>query len=576
MGAPYDYTWTVSPTILLNFRTGVSRMHLPWRPYSFGFDPVANLGMPSYIRELGDGIEFPGFSPTGYRKLGDGGPNFRRNSSETHPYSAHATKILSKHSIKFGGEWRFLQVHNSEYGRMNGTFNFGKAPTQGPDPTPASNAAGDGLASMLLGYGGGTFTKAFKGVSSSNRYYALYVNGNYKPTSKLTLNLGLRWAVDSARTARHNRMNWFNPDVASPLAGPAGLPNLMGGFVFVGFDGVKRAQFDTDYNNFAPRAGLAYQATQRLVLRFAYGLLYAPSKMGAGGSGCNLSYRTDTEFLGMIGVCPNHTIDDPYPDGLIPDLGSALGQLTGVGGNVNAYWQDTKIPMMHVWNFNLQYQHPCDMSIEAALTSLEVGDAEAAAQVVRHYLQRWRVEDFFRVLKSGCRVEHLAFRTADRLRRAIAINSVIAWRIMVMTLLGRQVPARGRSDVHGPRTGIPRRLRAQVRPTRPRQPRARGALGGAPTRMPGPQPRPRPREPDHVARLRHADESDTGASDWVGECPQPRNRKLTGNTLFSSTYGYMVGLACGYKAGSVTPYIFRRRLSSSTKSEVIFAIDFCP
>ena len=74
------------------------------------------------------------------------------------------------------------------------------------------------------------------------------------------------------------------------------------------------------------------------------------------------------------------------------------------------------------------------------LTSLEVGDAEAAAEIVRHYLQRWRVEDFFRVLKSGCRVEHLAFRTADRLQRAIAINSVIAWRIMLMTLLGREVP----------------------------------------------------------------------------------------------------------------------------------------
>ena len=74
------------------------------------------------------------------------------------------------------------------------------------------------------------------------------------------------------------------------------------------------------------------------------------------------------------------------------------------------------------------------------LTSLPVGDAEAAAQIVGHYLQRWRIEDFFRVLKSGCRVEHLVFRTADRLQRAIAIQSVIAWRLMVMTLLGRQVP----------------------------------------------------------------------------------------------------------------------------------------
>ena len=74
------------------------------------------------------------------------------------------------------------------------------------------------------------------------------------------------------------------------------------------------------------------------------------------------------------------------------------------------------------------------------LTSLPVGDFDAACEVVAFYLQRWRIEDFFRVLKSGCRVEHLAFRTADRLGRAIAINSVIAWRIMVMTLLGRQVP----------------------------------------------------------------------------------------------------------------------------------------
>ena len=74
------------------------------------------------------------------------------------------------------------------------------------------------------------------------------------------------------------------------------------------------------------------------------------------------------------------------------------------------------------------------------LTSMEVGSAAAAKEVVRHYLQRWKVEEFFRVLKSGCRVEQLAFRTAGRLQRAIAIKSVIAWRLMVMTLLGRQVP----------------------------------------------------------------------------------------------------------------------------------------
>ncbi len=74
------------------------------------------------------------------------------------------------------------------------------------------------------------------------------------------------------------------------------------------------------------------------------------------------------------------------------------------------------------------------------LTTVKVRSAEDAAETVGFYLQRWRIEDYFRVLKSGCRVEHLLFRTADRLQRAVAINAVIAWRIMVMTLLGRQVP----------------------------------------------------------------------------------------------------------------------------------------
>ena len=74
------------------------------------------------------------------------------------------------------------------------------------------------------------------------------------------------------------------------------------------------------------------------------------------------------------------------------------------------------------------------------LTTVQVNTAQEAAEIVGFYLQRWRVEDFFRVLKSGCRVEFLLFRTADRLQRAIAINAVIAWRIMVMTLLGRQAP----------------------------------------------------------------------------------------------------------------------------------------
>ena len=74
------------------------------------------------------------------------------------------------------------------------------------------------------------------------------------------------------------------------------------------------------------------------------------------------------------------------------------------------------------------------------LTSLDIDGFESAVETIGYYLRRWRVEDLFRVLKSGCRAEHLAFHSAERLQRALTIQAVIAWRLMLMTLLGREVP----------------------------------------------------------------------------------------------------------------------------------------
>ena len=71
-------------------------------------------------------------------------------------------------------------------------------------------------------------------------------------------------------------------------------------------------------------------------------------------------------------------------------------------------------------------------------TTIDIRSVEDAIQCLRWYCLRWRIEDFHRVLKSGCRIEEIAHETAERMRRAIAINMVIAWRIMLMTLMGRE------------------------------------------------------------------------------------------------------------------------------------------
>ena len=74
------------------------------------------------------------------------------------------------------------------------------------------------------------------------------------------------------------------------------------------------------------------------------------------------------------------------------------------------------------------------------LTTVPVTSADDATRILQWYALRWRIEDYFRILKSGCKVEELQHHTAERLERAIAIKMVIAWRIQLMVRLGREVP----------------------------------------------------------------------------------------------------------------------------------------
>jgi hypothetical protein len=74
------------------------------------------------------------------------------------------------------------------------------------------------------------------------------------------------------------------------------------------------------------------------------------------------------------------------------------------------------------------------------LTNVEVSNFSEALQRIEWYTQRWHIEVYFKVLKSGTKVEHARFQTKDRLLRYIALLSVIAWRLYWMTLLSRHLP----------------------------------------------------------------------------------------------------------------------------------------
>lgn len=291
-----------------------------------------------------------------FRSLGVGGPDFRRNSFETHSLQIANTKIAGRHTLRFGLDGRMFRVNNNEAGNASGNFSFGTNFTQGPNANVASATAGNGLASLLLGLGSGTFTTKFRDLATQSFYYGPYIQDDWRVTDRLTLNVGLRWEVETPRTERYNRMNYFDPSVRNPLSDRTGL-KLQGGLVYVGVDGSSRRQFETNLGNFGPRLGLAYQLTPKTVIRAAGGIFYGAHPYSAGGVIGALGFRTDTSYLGTIdGVTPNDRLSNPFPNGFLAATGSSLGALSFVGTPVNGPLPDQRAPRTYSWNGSVQRQ----------------------------------------------------------------------------------------------------------------------------------------------------------------------------------------------------------------------------
>ncbi len=324
---------------------------------------------------------FPTIAPAGYFSIGRSAAQRSRNAFETHSLHVANTKTLTRHQLKFGFEGRLLRVNTNEAGQTVGNYSFGRNFTQGPNPLAASATAGDGFASFLLGLGTGTHTRFFKVLSVQNHYWGFYLADDFKVSSKLTLNLGLRYELETPRTERYNRLNYFDPQAPSPLAGPSGTANLKGGLVFATEN--DRSQFDTDRNNWAPRIGFAYQAASKTVVRGAYGVFYSPSLQAAGGTVSGPGYRSNTSWLSSLdGVTPNHYLRNPFPNGFVPVSGSSLGLLTALGSSIGAPISTVKTPYSLQWNFGIQQELPGGILLETTYVSnrgLQLIDGAAGA-----------------------------------------------------------------------------------------------------------------------------------------------------------------------------------------------------
>ncbi len=338
-------THTFSPTLILTSTLGFTRGGENIDAYnkSLNADPLGTLGFPSYLGTngflgvpaigIGGGYFSASFTTIGQDPYG----NYRQGQ-DTGQWTELLTKIHGNHELKFGWEGR---IHQQNYIQTNaplGIFSFdslGSSQCPNPDITVCG---GDGMASFMMGQldGGDPIGSTYEieiQPATTSYQYAGFAQDNWKVIPKLTLNLGLRYDVNLPRTERFNRMNWFDPNVDSPLVVP-GLPALKGGEVFASPS--ERTNWVTDWKDIQPRFGFAYLLTPKTVIRGGYGIYFGQTRSGANGllsygsQGFNQYTNPVTTYLND-GATPYLHLNNPFPNGLLQPTGSSLGLLNDVG-----------------------------------------------------------------------------------------------------------------------------------------------------------------------------------------------------------------------------------------------------
>ena len=348
------YAIVLKPNMLLDVRLGFSRALYDYLNAGRGFQ-ASSLGLPSYMTTGGGLPIFPVFAPSGYMQLGD--RDNRHNAFMTYSLAPSFSWSHGRHNVKIGLDGRLIRVNDHETRDTSGYFAFSAAYTQGPNPATASSSAGNSLASMFFGVGSGDLYQNFKDVASQSYYFGIYAEDEWRPTSKLTISYGLRYDLDTPRTERYNRINFFDPDVASPLASSTGISGLKGGLVFVGVNGRNRYQFEPDVNNLGPRLGISYLVTPETVVHLSGGIVYGPSPQTAAGTVGPYGWRVENDWAASIdGYTPYNTLDNPFPGGFSAAPGASRGLSTGIGGTIEGYLHTDPTPYVEQYSLDIERQ----------------------------------------------------------------------------------------------------------------------------------------------------------------------------------------------------------------------------
>ena len=392
----YDHTLYFRGWVL-HGNYGYASVWVVLHPSGQDFD-LTSLGFPASMRAAAQTAVFPTIAVSGYPNLG---PSSNDNQATdiryySHSFTADASRVAGAHTIKLGASYRSYRASVFRPTWPSGFFQFNEGFTR---ETFDGNRGGHSIASLLLGLPYGQPNAGGIGYEPSLEfqvpYEGVYAEDTWRLSSRLVLNLGLRWDSDRPLTERQDRTSWFDFHAPLPLEVP-GMAPLHGGLVFAGRNGAPRGHKDADNNNFAPRLGVAYKVLPNLVIRSGFGLMYGITTgfgPNSGNTGA-LSFNALTDYVSTIdgGRTPFTTLSNPFPNGFNTPANGGNGLLTFIGQDLPAIVRYDRTPYVAQWHFNVQSELRTD-------TLIDVGYAGSAGVKLLAQTQLDQLPDLY--LASG-------------------------------------------------------------------------------------------------------------------------------------------------------------------------------
>jgi hypothetical protein len=347
-GVTYNHTYTQSSNSLWDVRAGWQRFREPnVRQHEGVFDP-ASLGFSPAVTALFTGARyFPLFNFDTIRDLGD---NLAGNTEHTiYSFQPTYTRLKGNHSMRAGYDLRLYHEFNENLERQAGEYAITRsgAFTRQQDNSAVQDF--QDVASFLLGFPTGGSLDRNGTRLNDTWYHGVFVQDDWRVSSKLTLNMGLRYDYEGATTESQNRnLRGFDPNALLSITTAAEaryaanpIPQIAAS-AWKARGGVQFASdsapgfWSTDRNNIQPRLGFAYKWNDKTVIRGGTGLYTVPFII----SGTNqMGYSQSTPFTATQdrGLTFQSTLNNPYPLGLLDPAGNTRGPNTFLGQSLDRF-----------------------------------------------------------------------------------------------------------------------------------------------------------------------------------------------------------------------------------------------